>query len=158
MGTIIGELIVALFSLVRWLFRGGNFAGVIVLGALVWIVHENSRPAVATPSQSPTSYATVSTSPLEPQTNAARWPDGRILDHPDHFVKTYVFNVAENDTLSLRAGPGTRFEVVARIPPDAYGLSAYDQDQVWDGDTWWCPVEWNGFRGYVGSSYLPRAN
>jgi hypothetical protein len=25
--------------------------------------------------------------------------------------------------------------------------------QIWDGDTWWCPVEWKGLRGYVGRSH-----
>jgi hypothetical protein len=29
-------------------------------------------------------------------------------------------------------------------------------DQIWDGDTWWCPVEWRGLHGYVGRSHLPK--
>jgi hypothetical protein len=89
-----------------------------------------------------------------PAIEEARWPDGRILVHPDHFVKTHVINVAETDTLNLRAGPGTRFDVVTQIPHDARDVSAFDQDQVWDGDTWWYPVEWNAFRGYIGRSHL----
>ena len=86
------------------------------------------------------------------------WPDGRILTHPAHFVNTGVAKVKPNDTLKLRSGPGTRFRSVAGIPANATDLSAFDQDQVWDGDTWWCPVEWRGFRGYVGRSHLPTAH
>jgi hypothetical protein len=86
-----------------------------------------------------------------------RWPDGRTLTHPDHFVTTGLVKVARNDTLKLRAGPGTGFTTVAEIPANATEISAFDQDQVWDGDTWWCPVEWEGYRGYVGRSHLPGA-
>ena len=88
----------------------------------------------------------------------AIWPDGRILTHPAHFVNTGVVKVKPNDTLKLRSGPGTRIRSVAEIPANAADLSAFDQDQVWDGDTWWCPVEWRGFRGYVGRSHLPTAH
>jgi hypothetical protein len=93
-----------------------------------------------------------------PAANTAMWPDGRSLTHPEHFVNTDVVNVQPNDTLKLRAGPGTRFNAVAEIPGDATDILAFDQDQVWDGDTWWCPVEWRGFRGYVGRSHLPTAH
>jgi uncharacterized protein YraI len=77
-----------------------------------------------------------------------------MLTHPEHFVNTGVVNVKQNDTLKLRSGPGTRFRAVKEIPADATGISAFDQDQVWDGDTWWCPVEWKGFRGYVSRKLL----
>jgi hypothetical protein len=82
------------------------------------------------------------------------WSDGRILIHPEHSVRTYVIKVKSGDTLVLRSGPGTRFEPVKEIPRDGTGLIAFDQDRVWDGDTWWYPIEWQGFRGYVGRSFL----
>jgi hypothetical protein len=93
-----------------------------------------------------------------PTANDAMWPDGRILAHPEHSVNAGVINVQPNDTLKLRGGPGTRFNAVAEIPANASDISAFDQDQVWDGDTWWCPVEWRGFRGYVGSTHLSTAH
>src|SRR5260221_656540 len=67
-----------------------------------------------------------------------------------------VVNVAANDTLKLRSGPGTSFRVLAEIPADETNITAFNYDQIWDGDTWWCPVEWRGLRGYVGRSHLPK--
>jgi hypothetical protein len=90
-----------------------------------------------------------------PSVNATTWPDGRILNHLEHSIQTTVTNVAPTDTLKLRSGPGTRFASIAQIPAGA-SISAFDQDQVWDGDTWWCPVIWNGMRGYVSRYYLPK--
>ena len=86
----------------------------------------------------------------------AKWPDGRKLLHPDKFVTTRVVNVDANDTLKLRSGPGTSFRVLAEIPADETNITAFNYDQVWDGDTWWCPVEWKSLRGYVGRSHLPK--
>jgi hypothetical protein len=87
-----------------------------------------------------------------------KWPDGRMLIHPEHFVKAYVINVAPADKLQLRSGPGTRFDLVIKIPPNGTNIIVFDQDQVWDVDTWWCPVEWHGFRGYVGRHYLTSSH
>jgi hypothetical protein len=56
--------------------------------------------------------------------------------------------------LILRSGPGSRFESIREIPRDGTGLIAFDQDRVWDGDTWWYPIEWQGLRGYIGRSFL----
>jgi hypothetical protein len=117
----------------------------------------------ATPNLTPQPAPSLTPEPtpsLTPKATAnptpdATWPDGRILSHSEHPINTGVVNVNPNDTLKLRRGPGTRFNAVAEVPANATDISAYDQDQVWDGDTWWCPVEWRGFRGYVGRSYLP---
>jgi hypothetical protein len=105
--------------------------------------------SVANPSQ---------ISNADPRPNSAMWPDARILTHPEHFVNTGVVKVQPNDTLKLRSGPGTRFNAVAEIPANAGDILAFDQDQVWDGDTWWCPVEWRGIRGYVGRNHLSTAH
>jgi hypothetical protein len=82
--------------------------------------------------------------------NAAFVSNGRRL------FRRSVVNVEPNYALKLRAGPGTRFNVVAAIPADATGILAFDKDGVWDGDTWWYPVEWQGLRGYVSGDYLPH--
>jgi hypothetical protein len=105
------------------------------------------------PTSTPESTAAPSSA-----SNQLRWPDGKILAHPEHFINTGVVNVRQGDTLKLRAGPGTRFSVVAEIPSDSSDISAFDLDQVWDGDTYWCPVQWRGLRGYVGRSHLPGAH
>jgi hypothetical protein len=103
----------------------------------------------ATPSPQRTSIPT-------PDSRRKNWPDGRIVTHPEAFVQTYVVNVARDDTLKLRRGPGTRFSAVTEIPGDAAEIFAFDKDAVWDRDTWWYPIEWHGFRGYVGGRYLPH--
>jgi V8-like Glu-specific endopeptidase len=113
-------------------------------------VTQNTPPVDEVPSLAPK----ASQNP----TRDVMWPDGRILTHPEHFVNTGVVKVNPNDTLKLRSGPGTRFNVVAEIPANTSDILAFDQDQVWDGDTWWCPVRWRGFRGYVGRSHLPTAH
>jgi uncharacterized protein YraI len=90
------------------------------------------------------------------ETQEAQWPDGTRLTHPERFVTASVVNVAPGDTLKLRAGPGTRFVVLTDIPANATDLTAFDQDLVWDGDTWWCPVDWEGYRGYVARAHLSQ--
>jgi S1-C subfamily serine protease len=124
------------------------------------IVTPNPSVSAATPTPSPIVVATptpsVAASIQRPTAIGAKWPDGRKLLHPDQFVRTRVVNVDANDTLKLRSGPGTSFRVVAEIPAGETNVTAFNYDQIWDGDTWWCPVEWRGLRGYVGRSHLPK--
>jgi Trypsin-like peptidase domain len=89
-----------------------------------------------------------------PDYSNAKWPDDRMLINPEDFVQTYVINVNRNDTITLRGGPGTSFPSVAGIPPDDTHIIAFDQDKIWDGDTWWYPVVWHGLLGYVGGSHI----
>jgi hypothetical protein len=88
--------------------------------------------------------------------NAFQWPDGKVLNYPDQHYSSTVRKVAPGDTLKIRAGPGTRFAVVATIPANGSDITVFDKDKVWDGDTWWYPVEWGGQRGYVGGSHIVR--
>jgi S1-C subfamily serine protease len=124
------------------------------------VVSANPSVSAATPARTPIVAATptpnVAASTQRPTAIGAKWPDGRKLLHPDQFVRTRVVNVAANDTLKLRSGPGTSFRVLAEIPADETNITAFNYDQIWDGDTWWCPVEWRGLRGYVGRSHLPK--
>jgi hypothetical protein len=106
-----------------------------------------SQEAASTPStvQSPLTHST--------DTN---WPDGKSLAHPERFIKTHIINLGKNSTLKLRGGPGITYKVLAQIPSDATQVFAFDQDQVWDGNSWWCPIEWKGIRGYISRTYLPQ--
>ena len=112
-------------------------------------------PSEMPPTPSPTPIPRPTPIPT-PDSKSKRWPDGRILKHPERFVSTCVVNVPPNDVLKLRSGPGTRFRAITELPADAADIFAFDKDAVWDGDTWWYPIEWHGFRGYVGGSYLPH--
>ncbi len=124
------------------------------------VVSPNPSVSAATLAPSPIVVATptpsVAASTQRPTAIGAKWPDGRKLLHPDQFVRTRVVNVDANDTLKLRSGPGTSFRVVAEIPAGETNITAFNYDQIWDGDTWWCPVEWRSLRGYVGRSHLPK--
>jgi hypothetical protein len=114
----------------------------------------NAAPTPLPFSTPATPFPSITPNPAR-QFDKLKWPDGRMLTHPEHYVQTGVINVRRDDTLKLRMGPGTKFPPVADIPADETGILAFDQDQVWDGDTWWGPVEWHGFLGYVSRRYLP---
>jgi len=105
--------------------------------------------ATPIPLPTPTARAT-----LKPDYSNTKWPDDRLLIHPEHFIKAHVINVSADDTLALRSGPGTSFEPITEMPANGSDITAFDQDKVWDGDSWWYPVVWHGFRGYVGRHYL----
>jgi S1-C subfamily serine protease len=83
-----------------------------------------------------------------------KWPDGRKLLHPDRFVRTRVVDVLWNNTLKLRSGPGASFAIIAELPGTEGSITAFGYDEIQAGNTWWCPVEWKGLRGYVEERYL----
>jgi hypothetical protein len=136
----------ALFVLWHWVSKGRfpdgalawAVAGVLALGLGSIIYYQIHLPPIPTPTS----------------TLNLRWPDGRIIVRPDHSLGTHVVNVNAGDTLKLRSGPGTVFNIIAEIPANGGGIKAFDEDRVWDSDTWWYPVEWQGRRGYVGRRYL----
>jgi hypothetical protein len=97
-------------------------------------------PSVQGPSIAPTEEPTVKRAePVTPGSSPGRgsipnptpdhkfskWPDGRMLIHPEHSMRAYVINVARDDTLTLRSGPGTRFPPVKKIPPDGTGIIVF---------------------------------
>src|SRR5262249_37920992 len=108
-------------------------------------------PPYPTPTPTPTSTPMVTPTPAAHYKNA-KWPDGRMLIHPEHFVKAYVINVAPDDKLELRSGPVTMYRPVTEIPPNGTDIIVFDED----GNFEWFPVEWHGFRGYVGRKYICR--
>jgi S1-C subfamily serine protease len=114
-------------------------------------------PSVSAATPAPIgSVVATATPPVTEMAARAKWPDGRKLIHPDQFVIVPVVNVNTDDTLSLRAAPGTKSKVLTEIPPNAKDIIAFNYDQVWDDDTYWVMVEWHGKLGYVGRSYLPK--
>jgi S1-C subfamily serine protease len=112
---------------------------------------QQQRP---TPAPTPTPKLAPAPTPTTRDFGNVKWPDDRMLIHPEHFVKAYVINVAPDDNLELRSGPGTMYRPVKEIPCDGTNIIVFDQDGNFDGDTWWYPVEWNGFLGYVGRKYI----
>jgi S1-C subfamily serine protease len=114
-------------------------------------------PSVSAATPAPIgSVVATATPPVTEMAARAKWPDGRKLIHPDQFVIVPVVNVNADDTLSLRAAPGTKSKVLTEIPPNAKDIIAFNYDQVWVDDTYWVMVEWHGKLGYVGRSHLPK--
>ncbi len=60
-----------------------------------------------------------------------------------------VINIAIDDTLNMREGPGTGSRVLTRLPYAACGVTLMDDCQV---D--WCPVENGHYRGWAHRRYL----
>jgi hypothetical protein len=110
-------------------------------------------PSYPTPAPTPTPAPMATPIPARQYKNA-KWPDGRMLIHPEHFVKAPVINVAPDDKLELRRAPRETSPAVAEIPFDSTDITAFDMDPRLDGDTWWFPVEWHGYRGYVAGKYI----
>lgn len=95
-------------------------------------------------------------------------PAHATADGPDAWR---VVNVASNDVLNVRVGPGTSYFVVTALPFNARGiqlgtcvptvtrdqyfaLSPQAQQQL-NGYTPWCVVIWNGQQlGWVNRNYL----
>jgi hypothetical protein len=111
-------------------------------------------PALSHPLPSPQTTRTPT-----PDYNDAKWPDDRMLIHPENFVRSQVANVRPNDKLALRSGPGTRFTSLTEIPHNGTDILVFDKDVIQDpdGKTSWYPVEWQGFRGYVSGGYLAHS-
>ena len=80
--------------------------------------------------------------------------NGSLREVQAHYAATK--GVDSGDVLKIRSGPGTRFDALAGIPAGADDIATFEAEQVWDGDTWWVPVQWHGFRGYVGKSHLSQ--
>ena len=60
-----------------------------------------------------------------------------------------VTNVADNDHLNIRSGPGVRFRVVGAIPPHSACVIKTGQCR---GN--WCRVAYAEFKGWVSTRYL----
>jgi S1-C subfamily serine protease len=99
-------------------------------------------PSVSAATPAPTGIVVATATPRVTETAIqAKWPDGRKLLHPNQFVRTGVVDVLWNDALKLRSGPGTSFGIIAEIPGTEGNITAFGHDEIWDGDTWWCPIE-----------------
>jgi uncharacterized protein YraI len=64
-----------------------------------------------------------------------------------------VVNVAANDTLNVRSGPGADSQVVGTIPPDGTGIQITGPG-VRVQESTWVPINYLGLIGWVNSNYL----
>lgn len=64
-----------------------------------------------------------------------------------------VVNVASNDVLNVRAGPGADNPIVGIIPPDGTGIQITGPGTA-NGTTFWVPIRYMAVEGWVNQSYL----
>jgi uncharacterized protein YgiM (DUF1202 family) len=70
------------------------------------------------------------------------------------FVRTCrVVNIAARDSLKLRAGPGSTYPAVTKIPAATRGITL-GHKRVRKGTTMWQEVSWDGHTGWVNASYI----
>jgi Bacterial SH3 domain len=69
-------------------------------------------------------------------------------------VRSYrVVNVAARDFLYLRAGPGSTYPAVARLPASARGITL-GENRTANGSTIWQEISVAGYTGWVNEIYL----
>jgi hypothetical protein len=66
-----------------------------------------------------------------------------------------VVNVASDDVLNVRTGPGVSHPVAGTIPYYGLGVEVHAGGQEVSG-SWWVPVQYEAVTGWVNSNYLAR--
>jgi hypothetical protein len=97
----------------------------------------------AAPQPTGTTAASTATSP----------PGERQEIYPYQGAELAVAGVAAGDTLKVRSGPGTDFEVVFELRPTATGVATGHNRSVADGGVW-SEITVDGRTGWANSRYL----
>jgi hypothetical protein len=66
-----------------------------------------------------------------------------------------VVDVASDDVLNVRAGPGVAYPVVGTVPFYGIGVEVYAGGQEVDS-SWWVPVQYGDVTGWANSHYLAQ--
>ncbi len=66
-----------------------------------------------------------------------------------------VVDVASDDVLNVRAGPGVAYPIVGTIPSSGMDVEMHAGGHE-VSDSWWVPVQYQGLSGWVNSHYLAR--
>ncbi len=107
-------------------------------------------PPTFTPTPTATNTPVVTTEPMAQ--NAGATPAGAYTFQPDPYT---VVNVAADDVLNMRAGPGVQFSVVGTLPYFAEGVQIAPAEVMVDGSPW-VPAKYLGTAGWVNRNYLTR--
>ncbi len=102
-----------------------------------------------TPTASPTDTEPVPTASTPPTLRPTAPPVGPLLG------QFAVVNVASDDVLNVRSGPGVDHSIAGTIPYHGLGVRIYAGGQE-VSSSWWVPVEYEGVTGWANSSYLAR--
>lgn len=89
-------------------------------------------------------------------TAEADLPGEPIDIYPYEGAALAVVGVAAGDTLNVRSGPGTDFDVVTELGPLADGFAATGRNRVLDDDSVWAEVEADDATGWVNAAYVAQ--
>jgi uncharacterized protein YraI len=91
---------------------------------------------------------------VEPTANAAELAGSTQMPSTTPFVRTCrVVNIAARDSLKLRAGPGSTYPVITKIPAGTRGIMP-GHKRVRKGTTTWQEVSWDSHTGWVNEIYI----
>jgi hypothetical protein len=139
-------------------------------GNTIVVVEYNTRDeslAIVSYDSPRSNWEQATPPPTTPTTRTTddSWSDGRRLQHPDRSALYRVVNVADDDTLTLRSGPGASTQEVrsgsgdiVTLPATAHDLTVYTEDGKRNDQDLWYPVSWNGYKGYLREKYLEEQN
>lgn len=97
--------------------------------------------------------ATPSTAPTSTSTTTTTLPGEEIEFGPVAGDQLMVIGVSFDDHLNLREGPGTAYDVIARIPPDYLELMALGHTRD-IGRSFWIEVDFDGVVGWVHMGFI----
>lgn len=82
---------------------------------------------------------------------------GEPIDiYPYEGASLAVVGVAADDTLNVRAGPGTSFDVVVELGPLATGFAATGRNRTLDDSSFWSEVDVDGQVGWANVGFLAQ--
>ena len=110
----------------------------------------DTPPPTFTPTPTATNTPVVTAEPAA--LNAGATPAGAYIFQPDPYA---VVNVAADDVLNMRAGPGVQFSVVGTLPYFAEGVQIAPAEVSVDGSPW-VPAKYLGTAGWVNRNFLAR--
>ncbi len=162
--------------------HGLQIGGAFLAASLVMAACSSDAPIVATDTASESSSTTLASDQTDPTTATTASADGSVVDDTDGgtdpvdesadpagiagtvgipvedgwemFAETwFVWNVAADDVLNVRSGPGAEHDIVATLAPEATGISRYSEVS-WNGDTAWGVVALEEGAGWVALDFV----
>ena len=122
---------------------------------------ETAGSSASDPGGSTTTAVEGSTTTTEADEETTTTAEGDLPGEPididpDEGAALAVVGVAADDTLNVRSGPGTDFDVATELAPLADGLVATGRNRVVDDSSVWVEAEVEGTTGWVNAAYVAQ--
>lgn len=120
-----------------------------------------AEPTTPPTTAQPTTTVGDTTTTTARPTTKTEWvgePYDLWVPMPDEGPIVGVVGVRHNDTLNVRTGPGSSFDVITKLDPTQTGITGTGEgQQLPSGAVWW-RIEANGVVGWANQQYLSRLN